>query len=75
MIETVNILDICTPAQFEKDNPNLFSGSGSPKMRTLIRSRHINGLVACGAIVEPVQRRPMIVKPRFLKWLLCRTHG
>ena len=64
--------DICTPAQFEQENQHLF-GEGAPKMEYLMRTRRLNGLSDCGAVIEPVERRPMIVKPKFLKWLLSRT--
>ena len=70
MNEEIGLSDICTPAKFEKDHPNLFEGKGSTAMDTLIRNRHANGLTDCGAIVEPVQRRPMVVPPKFLRWLL-----
>lgn len=72
MTVEINFEDICTPRQMEREHPNLFQGEGALKMETLVRTRHINGLSDCGAIVEPVQRRPMIVKPKFLKWWLSR---
>ena len=70
--EEIRLDDICTPSVFEKEHPNLFEGEGTPTMETLIRTRHLNGLADCGAIVEPAQRRPMVVKPKFLAWLLHR---
>jgi len=73
--EEVLLSDICTPSVFEKEHPNLFEGEGTTTMETLVRGRHANGLADAGAIVEPVQRRPMIVKPRFLHWLLNRKRA
>ena len=64
--------DICRPAQFAEENPHLFDQPGCPKMEYLIRTRHLNGLADCGAVIEPAARRPMIVKPKFLKWMLSR---
>ena len=75
MADEINFNDICVPRQFEKECPHLFQGEGAPKMETLIRTRHLNGLSDCGAIIEPAQRRPMIVKPKFLKWLLSRKRA
>ena len=72
MEEIIGFEDICTPAQFEKEFQHLF-GKGAPNMKYLIRTRRLNGLSDCGAVVEPVERRPMIVKPKFLRWLLSRT--
>ena len=71
--EEIKLEDICTPSVFEKENPNLFEGEGTPTMETIVRQRHLNGASDCGAIVEPAQRRPMVVKPKFLVWLLNRT--
>ena len=75
MKEEIGLDDICTPAKFEETYPNLFLEEGTPKMDTLLRGRHANGLTDCGAIVEPVQRRPMVVPPKFLKWLLARKRA
>ena len=72
MNEEIGLCDICTPTQFAKENPNLFEGEGTATIDTLVRGRHANGLTDAGAIVEVAQRRPMIVKPKFLKWLLSR---
>jgi len=41
-------------------------------MEYLVRTRHLNGLSKAGAIIEPVQRRPMVVKSKFLQWMLSR---
>jgi hypothetical protein len=70
--EEIKLEDICAPSVFEKEHPNLFEGEGTPTMETLIRQRQLNGLTDCGAIVEPAQRRPLVVVPRFLFWLLNR---
>ena len=75
MNEEISLNDICSPAEFVKAYPNLFEGEGKPTMDTMLRGRHANGLTDAGAIVEPVQRRPMIVKPRFLRWLLSRKRA
>jgi hypothetical protein len=75
MAEEILLCDICTPARFVENNPNLFEGEGTPKMDTLVRNRHVNGLSDVGAIIEPAQRRPMIVIPKFLKWMLSRKGG
>ena len=64
--------DIVPPAQFERDNPHLFSGKGSLSMEYLIRTRHTNGLSDCGAVIEPVKRRPQVVIPKFIEWVLSR---
>lgn len=72
MTDYVNFEDICPPSQFVDENPHLFNRAGCPKMDYLIRLRHLNGLSDCGAVIEPVQRRPMIVKPKFLAWMLDR---
>ena len=64
--------DIATPAQVVKEYPELFDKPGCPTMAYLVRTRHLNGLVDAGAIIEPAARRPMIVKPKFLQWLLSR---
>jgi hypothetical protein len=70
--EEIKLDDICTPSVFEKQHPNLFEGEGTPTMETLIRQRKLNGLTDSGAVIEPVQRRPMVVKQKFLAWLLNR---
>jgi len=70
--EEIRLDDICSPHAFEKEHPNLFEGEGTPTMETLIRQRQLNGLTDSGAVIEPVQRRPMVVKPKFLAWLLNR---
>ena len=75
MHEGIQLGDICTPAKFVEANPNLFEGEGTPTMDTLLRGRHANGLSDCGAIIEPVQRRPMIVPPKFLRWMLSRKRA
>ena len=72
MEEEINFEDICSRGQFEDENAHLFNKPGCPKMEYLMRTRYLNGLSDCGAVVEPVQRRPMIVKPKFLRWLLKR---
>ena len=72
MNATITLADLLTPAQFEQENSHLFEGEGTPSLEYLIRTRHINGLSECGAVIEPVQRRPMIVRPKFLGWLLNR---
>ena len=72
MADEIKFEDICTPVQFVDENPHLFDKPGCPKMEYLMRTRHLNGLSDCGAVVEPVQRRPLIVSPIFLKWLLSR---
>ena len=73
--EDISFDDIATPAQVVKDHPELFNKPGCPKMDYLVRTRHLNGLADCGAIIEPAARRPMIVKPRFLKWMLNRKRA
>ena len=73
--EEIGFEDLATPAQMVKDNPELFDGPGCPKMGYLIRTRRLNGLADCGAVIEPAARRPMIVKPKFLKWMLSRKHA
>lgn len=73
MTETITLADVLTPVKFEQENPHLFEGEGTPSLEYLIRTRHINGLSASGAIIEPVQRRPMVVRPKFLEWLLSRS--
>jgi hypothetical protein len=70
--EEIGFDDIATPAQVAEDHPELFNKSGCPKMDYLVRTRKLNGLSDCGAIIEPAARRPMIVKPKFLAWLLAR---
>jgi len=75
MNEEIGISDIEAPKKFEEENPNLFEGEGTPTIETLLRKRHVNGLSDCGAVIEPVQRRPMIVRPKFLKWLLGRKRA
>ena len=74
-IEEVKLSDICSPGKFEQEYPNLFEGEGTPTMETLVRGRRVNGLTDAGAVIEPAQRRPMIVKPKFLKWLLNRKRA
>ena len=71
----IGLGDICTPKTFAENHPNLFDGPGCPKMDYLVRTRHLNGLSDCGAIVEPAHRRPMIVPPKFLSWLLSRKRA
>ena len=68
----IGLDDIVSPKDFEAKHPNLFDGPGCPKMEYLVRTRHLNGLSDCGAIIEPAHRRPMIVPPKFLQWLLNR---
>ena len=75
MNEEIGLSDIYAPKKFEEENSNLFEGEGTPTMDTMLRGCHVNGLSDCGAIIEPVQRRPMIVKPKFLKWLLNRKRA
>lgn len=75
MADQIDFSDICRPTQFMDEYPHLFNQPGCPRMSYLIRTRHLNGLSDCGAVIEPVQRRPMIVKPRFLEWLLERHHA
>ena len=70
MADEITFDDVCRPSQFVEEFPHLFNQSGCPKMEYLIRTRHLNGLTDCGAIVEPVHRRPMFVKTNFLLWLL-----
>lgn len=72
MNEHINFDDIVTPRQFAKEFPHLVDSPGCPRLHYLMRTRYLNGLTDCGAVIEPVQRRPMIVKPKFLKWLLNR---
>jgi len=72
MDKDISLNDICSPAEFVEAYPNLFEGEGKPTMDTLLRGRHVNGLADAGAIIEPVQRRPLIVPPKFLQWLLNR---
>lgn len=72
MDKEIGLGDIVTPKVFEKEHPNLFEGEGTPKMEYLVRTRQLNGLSDCGAIVEPANRRPMIVPSKFLQWLLNR---
>jgi len=67
--------DIVTPAKFERDHPDFFTGKGTPSMEYLIRTRHTNGLADCGAVVEPVKRRPLIVVPKFVGWVLSRKNA
>ena len=69
----ITLADVVTPAQFEQENPHLFDGEGTPSLEYLIRTRRINGLANCGAVIEPVQRRPMVVRPKFLEWLLSKN--
>ena len=68
----IQLSDLRTPAVFKKEYQNLFDGKGSCSLEYLIRTRHINGLMDCGAIVEPVERRPLVNPPKFLEWLLNR---
>ena len=75
MADKITLEDVCRPSQFVDEFPHLFNQPGCPKMEYLLRTRQINGLSDCGAVVEPVQRRPMIVKPKFLKWLLARKRS
>ena len=75
MNEEIGLKDIEAPKVFEKQHPNLFEGEGKPSLDYLLRTRHLNGLSDCGAVVEPVQRRPLIVPPKFLKWLLSRKQA
>ncbi len=75
MAEQIDFSDICPPALFADENPHLFNQPGCPKIEYLMRTRHLNGLSDCGAVIEPVRRRPMIVKPKFLEWLLARRHA
>jgi hypothetical protein len=70
----VTFEDICPPGQFVEEHPHLFNQPNCPKMEYLMRTCHLNGLSDCGAVIEPVQRRPMIVKPKFLEWLLKRKN-
>ena len=72
MAEAISFEDIVTPKDFEEQNPNLFAGKGTPKIDYLVRTRHLNGLADAGAVIEPAARRLMIVKPKFLKWMLSR---
>ena len=72
MADSINLNDICTPAKCEELYPELFAQPGSPSMKYLIRTRHLNGLSDCGAVIEPVHRRPLVVIPKFLKWMLNR---
>jgi len=73
MIDEITFSDVCSPEEFRKENPHLFDHPGRPKLEYLLRTRHINGLSECGAVIEPVQCRPLIVKPKFLEWMLNRT--
>ena len=75
MNEEIGLKDIEAPKEFEKQHPNLFEGEGKPSLEYLLRTRHLNGLSDCGAVVEPVHRRPMIVPPKFLQWLLSRKRA
>ena len=75
MADEIGFEDICRPTQFVDEYPHLFDQPGCPKMEYLMRTRHLNGLSDCGAVIEPVQRRPMIVKPKFLVWLLNRKQA
>jgi hypothetical protein len=70
--EEIGLEDICSPSEFEQQYRNLFEGEGKPSLDYLIRTRHLNGLSDCGAVIEPAQRRPLIVPPKFLNWLLSR---
>jgi len=74
MANEVTFEDVCRPEQFLEEHPHLFNQPGCPKFEYLMRTRHINGLSDCGAVIEPVQRRLMIVKPKFLNWLLSSNH-
>ena len=72
MAENIGFDDIRTPARFEQEHPELFDGKGSASLEYIMRTRKINGLLDSGAVVEPVERRPLIVVPKFLAWLLAR---
>jgi|GEM_PF-5610519 len=68
----ISLDEIYTPTEFARRYPELVDGPGRPKMTYLMRNRDHNGLVKSGAVIEPTERRPMIVAPRFLEWLLNR---
>ena len=72
MSKEIDLNDIVSPREFEKQYPNLFEGEGKPSLEYLVRTRHLNGLSDLGAVIEPLHRRPMIVRPKFLEWLLGR---
>jgi len=71
-LDLKDLKDLRTPDAFQKENPNLFAGKGASSLNYLLRTRHINGLGDCGAVLEPAARRLLINPPKFLEWLLNR---
>ena len=68
----ITLNDVCTPAAFEEEHPELFAGREAASMGYLLRLRKINGLEDAGAVIEITPRRFLVVRPNFRQWLEFR---
>ena len=71
----ITLNDVCTPAVFKEEHPELFAGREASSMEYLLRLRKINGLEDAGAVIEITPRRFLVVRPNFRQWLEFRRSG